>query len=354
MLTCTPPARLLIDCDAIAANWQALRKLSGGAPAGAAVKANAYGLGLGPVCRRLAREGCTDFFVATLFEGEQVRRILPDVAVHVLHGFTAADIPTLLQARLTPVINTPAQAQLWQQVDAACSLMIDTGMNRLGLRPEHLGAITLDDLEIDIVMSHLACADDAAHPMNALQRTRFQECSTGINARRRSLANSAGACLGPDYALDLTRPGLGLYGGLPSQLAQGHIVPVVRVQAPVLQVKTIPAGETVGYGATWQAATDTHIATLGIGYADGFPRLLSGQDVWVVLEGRRCPLIGRVSMDLICIDAGDAEPAIGSLATVIGGDALSLEDIATRTGLAAYEVLTGLGERFDRHYSGGA
>lgn len=354
MLTCTPAARLLIDLDALAANWRALRTMSGGAPAGAAVKANAYGLGLGPVCRRLAREGCADFFVATLSEGEQLRHILPEARIHVLHGFTAADMPTLLNARLTPVIDTPGQAALWRQVDAPCSLMIDTGMNRLGLRPEQLGALGHGDFEIDLAMSHLACADEPAHPMNARQLAQFAAITANIDAKRRSLANSAGACLGADYAFDLTRPGLGLYGGLPSPLAEGHIAPVVRAQAPVLQVKTIPAGETVGYSATWRAERETRIATLGIGYADGYPRLLSGQDAWVELGGQRCPLVGRVSMDLICVDAGTLEPAVGSLATVIGGDALSLEDISARTGLATYEVLTGLGERFAHHYSGAA
>ena len=352
MLTCTPAAQLLIDLDALAANWRALRALSGGAPAGAAVKAGAYGLGLAPVSLRLAREGCTDFFVATLQEGEQLRRILPDATVHVLHGFTAADMPTLLNARLTPVIDTPEQAELWRQVAAPCSLMIDTGMNRLGLRPEQIAALDLADLDIDLAMSHLACADEPDHAMNARQRTRFLDLAAKVQARRRSLANSAGACLGPDYAFDLTRPGLGLYGGLPSPLAAGRIAPVVRAQAPVLQVKTIAAGETVGYGATWQAERETRIATLGIGYADGYPRQLSGKDAWVELNGQRCPLVGRVSMDLICVDAGAADPGVGALATVIGGGALSLEDIAARTGLAAYEVLTGLGDRFNRRYSG--
>ncbi|CAM3053351.1 Alanine racemase [Sphingomonas antarctica] len=335
----SPPLRLRLDGDALAANWRWLAKQSGSAACGAAIKADGYGLGARAVVERLAREGCRDFFVATYAEVEDLG-LLPDgCTLSVLHGPRAEDMRYAIESAARPVINSLEQATRWRDTGHPCDAMVDTGMNRLGLRPEELSA--LESLAVDTLMSHLACADEDS-PMNGQQRGAFIALDT--SARRRSLANSAGICFGSDYAFDLTRPGLALYGGVPRAEAVGHIAQVAFPEAQIVQRRVVPAGETIGYGASWTATAPTEVAILNIGYADGYLRSFAG--VGAAGEGS-LPLLGRVSMDLVAID-------VTARATLREGDWVGLDydlpSAARASGLSQYELLTGLGDRFLREW----
>lgn len=341
-----PPAPLALDLDsaALRANWRWLARQSGDAACGAAIKANGYGLGAREVVRHLVAEGCRDFFVATWGEAADVLPYLGDASLSVLHGVREEDMPFALASNARPVLNSPDQVARWKASGGgACDVMIDTGMNRLGLPPTQASRALLSGLKIETLMSHLACGDEQS-PMNGEQLATFIGLSAGIDARRRSLANSAGVCLGPDYHFDLTRPGLALYGGVPRGEASGHIAQVVRPRAQILQRRTVRGGETVGYGATYVAHEDRELAILNLGYADGYLRGFSGKGL-ALFEDLRLPLVGRVSMDLIAIDV-TAAPHLRE------GDwleiAFDLPIAAARSGLSQYELLTGLGRRYER------
>lgn len=334
------PLRLRLNGAALVANWKLLARLGGSAACGAAVKADGYGLGARQVVQRLAAAGCRDFFVATWAEA----RALADlgVAVSVLHGVRGADLDDR-PASVRPVLNTPAQVQRWRDAGGgACDVMVDTGMNRLGVSPEDIAAGLLDGLEIETLMSHLACADEDV-PLNAAQQGAMAALQGRTGARRLSLANSAGIALGADYAFDLTRPGIALYGGW-QRSAHDGIRQVVTPEAQILQRRRVPAGGIVGYNATFTAPTDTEVAVLNIGYADGYLRCFSSKGR-ARAGGRELPVIGRVSMDLTTIDVG-AAPELAE------GDWVALDyalpETAALTGLSQYELLTGLGKRFDR------
>lgn len=334
------PLRLRLNGAALVANWKLLARLGGSAACGAAVKADGYGLGARQVVQRLAAAGCRDFFVATWAEA----RALADlgVAVSVLHGVRGADLDDR-PANVRPVLNTPAQVQRWRDAGGgACDVMVDTGMNRLGVSPEDIAAGLLDGLEIETLMSHLACADEDV-PLNAAQQGAMAALQGRTGARRLSLANSAGIALGADYAFDLTRPGIALYGGW-QRSAHDGIRQVVTPEAQILQRRRVPAGGIVGYNATFTAPTDTEVAVLNIGYADGYLRCFSSKGR-ARAGGRELPVIGRVSMDLTTIDVG-AAPELAE------GDWVALDyalpETAALTGLSQYELLTGLGKRFDR------
>ena len=337
--------RLRLDSTALVANWRWLQRTAG-VSAGAAVKADGYGLGARAVVARLGAAGCRDFFVSTWAEAEELGTLRWSASLSVLHGVGAADLETALASAARPVLNTAEQIARWKQAapGRACDVMVDTGMNRLGLRMDEIDL--LDGLNIDTLMSHLACADED-HVMNAAQRDRFAAVAATIPARRYSLANSAGICLGHDYAFDLVRPGLALYGGIPRDEAAGQIAQVVFPEAEVVQRRTVRAGETIGYGATWTAPQDTEAAIVNIGYADGYLRCFAATGSASV-EGCSLPLIGRVSMDLIALDV-DAAPGLSE------GDWVSLDyDLPTAsegTGLSQYELLTGLSDRFERRWS---
>jgi alanine racemase len=331
----SPPLRLRLDGDALAANWRWLARQSGGPACGAAVKADGYGLGARGVVERLARAGCRDFFVATYAEAADLGPLPEGASLSVLHGPRAEDMAYAAGHFARPVINSPQQAARWRETGRSCDAMVDTGMNRLGLRTDQLDA--LDGLSIDTLMSHLACADEDS-PMNASQRDAFAALQQP--ARRYSLANSAGICLGSDYAFDLTRPGLALYGGVPRAEAAGHIAQVAFPEAQIVQRRRVPAGESVGYGATWTAAAATEVAILNIGYADGYLRAFAG--VGTAGEGA-LPLIGRVSMDLVAIDVS-RQPDLRE-GDWVGID-YALPGAAAASGLSQYELLTGLGPRY--------
>jgi alanine racemase len=337
------PLRLVLDGEALVANWRWLAARSGGAACGAAVKADGYGLGARDVTMRLADAGCRDFFVATWAEAEALLPWLGGASLAVLHGVAAEDLAHAAASPARPVLNSPLQVERWKEAGRGrpCDVMIDTGINRLGLKPDE--APLLDGLEIDTLMSHLACADED-RDMNAHQRGLFAEVAALVPAKRRSLANSAGICLGVDYAFDLTRPGLALYGGVPRREAAGHIGQVARIEAQVVQRRCVEPGASVGYNATWTAAAPTELAILNLGYADGYLRGFSGTGR-ARFEGALLPVVGRVSMDLTAV-AADAAPQLKE------GDWVELDydlpTAAAQSGLSQYELLTVLGGRHER------
>ena len=336
--------RLRLDSAALQNNWRWLQRTAG-VPAGAAVKADGYGLGARGVTRLLAQAGCRDFFVSTWAEAEALGKVPEGAELIVLHGVGPDDVETALAIDARPVLNTPDQVARWKEIapDRACDVMVDTGMNRLGLRTDEIDL--LDGLEIHTLHSHLACADEDS-AMNAVQRDRFAAVAASVNAGRYSLSNSAGICLGRDYAFDLVRPGLALYGGIPREEALGHIGQVAFPEGEVVQRRLIKAGETCGYGATWTAPADTETAIVNIGYADGYLRCFAGSGSASV-GGKVLPLIGRVSMDLIALDAS----AVPELAE---GDWVTLDydlpGAAEASGLSQYELLTGLSDRLERRW----
>jgi alanine racemase len=343
-----PPLRLDLDSRALAANWRWFADASGRAACGAAIKANGYGLGARPVLARLADAGCRDFFVATWGEAEALGPLPEGGTLSVLHGVRDEDMVVALAGIARPVLNSAAMVARWKAAGGRiCDVMIDTGMNRLGLTPEEARSGLLAGLEIDTLHSHLACADEPGHPMNEAQLFAFRSIKSAVPARRYSLANSAGICLGPRYAFGLTRPGLGLYGGIPGPAAEGNIRRVVRPHAQVLQIRIVARGDAVGYGATFTAPTAMRIAILNIGYADGYLRAFGGGRGHVLAGDAACPVLGRVSMDLLAVD-------IGAAPDVAEGDWLEVDyDLAAAsaaTGLSQYELLTSLGARYQRHW----
>jgi len=337
--------RLRLDEHALVANWRWLKRAAGVAT-GAAVKADGYGLGAREVVARLGNAGCRDFFVSTWAEAEAVGPLPAGAALSVLHGVGPEDLGAALASGARPVLNTPQQVARWKQ-DAPgrpCDVMVDTGMNRLGLRTDEVHM--LGGLAIETLMSHLACADED-NAMNAVQRDLFAAVAAAVPARRHSLANSAGVCLGRDFAFDLVRPGLALYGGIARAEAAGHIAQVVFPEAEVVQRRLVRAGESVGYGATFIAPADTEAAIVNVGYADGYLRCFAGSGS-ASFGGSALPLIGRVSMDLVALDVGAAPE-------LVEGDWVTLDyalpAAASASGLSQYELLTGLGPRFERRWS---
>jgi alanine racemase len=341
-MTGTAPLRLALDGAELVANWRWLAAQSGKAACGAAIKADGYGLGARPVLERLAAAGCRDFFVTTWDEVRALGALPDGVSLSVLHGVRDADMAEAQASRARPTLNTVEQVQRWRQAGGGlCDAMVDTGMNRLGLAAKDVADGLLDGLTIDTLLSHLASADEDV-PQNERQRAAFAALAGRTSAKRLSLANSAGICLGPDYHFDLTRPGLALYGGIPRGEAVGHIMPVAHPQAQVIQRRRVRAGDSVGYNATFTADGDMELAILNIGYADGYLRGFSNRGS---AGGGRFPVVGRVSMDLIAISV-DADPAISE------GDWIALDytlpEAAAQSGLSQYELLTTLGERFER------
>lgn len=339
----------MLDDAALIANWRWLAARSGPAACGAAVKADGYGLGAVEVVARLARAGCRDFFVASWAEADALGALPAGASIAVLHGVRAEDMAAALALPARPVLNTARQVARWRETGRPCDVMIDTGMNRLGLSPDEARSGLLDGLAIDTLMSHLACADDPGDAMNERQLAAFGSLQGVVPARRYSLANSAGVCLGPRYAFQLTRPGLAIYGGVPvrgdAEQARA-LAQVVRPQAQVLQVRDVPAGGSVGYGADFRATQALRVAILNLGYGDGYLRSFGGVGSVSVAQAT-LPVIGRVSMDLIAVDCGAVD--------VREGDWLSidyrLEHAAAVTGLSQYELLTSLGRRYQRAWT---
>ncbi len=341
------PLRLRLSKSALQSNWRWLAEQSAGAACGAAIKANGYGLGAREVVAHLEEAGCRDFFVATWAEAEDV---LPLVeagnSLAVLHGVRVADMPVASASRARPVLNSIEQVARWKQAGTGrpCDVMVDTGMNRLGLTVKEALSGALDGLTLVTLMSHLASADEDG-PQNGDQLALFHQVRAAIPAERYSLANSAGICLGADYSFDLTRPGIALYGGMARREYMDNIRQVVFPEADVLQVRTVRAGDPVGYNATYRAERDHKVATINLGYADGYLRCFSGGKGGASWQGHHLPLIGRVSMDLVGLAVPDG-------CGIAEGDRVALDydlpQTAAATGLSQYELLTGLGRRYER------
>lgn len=342
------PLRLRLDGRALADNWRALDRLSGDAACGAAVKANGYGLGMRDVTQRLIAAGCRDFYVATWAEVNEIADLCADRSLSVFHGVRREDMAAATASTARPCLNSAKQVMRWREAAGGiCDVMIDTGMNRLGLSVEQVKEGLLDGLKIDTLMSHLACADESDNPKNDAQHTALASLADRTDAVRMSLCNSAGIALGKKYHLDLTRPGISLYGGAQVEALVPHIRQVAFPEAQVIQRRRIGTGETVGYNATFAAEREMELAILHLGYADGYLRGFSGTGGARFGEAV-CPVIGRVSMDLIAVSV-DAAPEVKE------GDWLSLDyDLPTasaQSGLSQYELLTTLGRRYQRNWN---
>lgn len=339
---------LEIDLAALCANYRRLASATPTAAAAAVVKCDAYGLGAEAVSMALLRnEGCRAFFVAYSEEGAALRSALgSEPEIFVFNGPFSEFLPAYREFKLTPVINSLDQAVLWaaEMPEAPAALNVDTGMHRLGVPPAALGALrSLSGLNVTLVMSHLACASDISHPMNEAQRKAFLALSDCFPAARRSLSSSGGALIGADFGFDLVRLGVGMYGVSPLDAGASDFRPVATLTAPVIQVHSMKSGETVGYGASFTAERNSALATVSLGYGDGFPRAGSNKGA-AFLCGALCPILGRISMDLIVLDATDLKerPKIGDRAEFFGPN-LSIDKAAEACGTIGYELLTGVG-----------
>lgn len=361
-------AFLTIDLDAIADNWRTLAALSAPAECAAVVKAGAYGLGIDRVAPALWRAGARTFFVAHFNEGAALRALLPEAVIYVLNGLLPDTAPDYAAADVRPVLGSVPEVSEWSDFCRArgtslpAAIHVDTGMHRLGLSLEEAvqlsGTFRLLGFTPSLIMSHLACADLPGHVLTARQRLVFADVARRFPGIPASLANSAGTLLGRDFRFDLVRPGIFLYGGV-AIAGVPPLRPAVRLEVKVVQVSTAPAGETVGYGAAERLRRPSRLATVSIGYADGLFRAGGSTDsakgVEAILAGRRCHLVGRVSMDLATLDITDLpEDAVARGDTAVFlGDGISVDDLAARAGTIGYEVLTSLGGRYVRHYVGG-
>jgi alanine racemase len=357
-------ARLTVDLDALAANHAVLKALAGSAELAPVVKADGYGLGVGPIARRLWAEGGRTFFVARLEEGETLRAELGEdrpARILVLDGATAGSAPRLAAARLAPVLNSPAQVEAfaaWARGNGplACALHLDTGMNRLGLTADELAVLAaapdrLQGLIIELLMSHLACADGEEHRLNAQQAGRFKKARALMPGVPGSLANTAGVFLGPEFHHDLVRPGIGLYGGGPFARTHPQLKQVATLAAPILQVRAVSQGETVGYGASFTADRAYRVAVVAAGYADGVLRSSAGRGrAWFAGGFRK--ILGRISMDLMALDVTGCEDACPGAMVELLGPHVPVDEAAEAAGTASYEVLTRLGPRAERVYLG--
>lgn len=341
-----PSAKLRLESAALISNWRALNDLSGDACAGAAVKADAYGLGARSVVEKLLQAGCREFYVANWREASELEDLISGAAqLSVLNGVRESDMPIALQSLAKPVLNSLEQVHRWAGTGRPCDIMINSGMNRLGVNPGDLSGQDLTQLDVDICMSHLACADEDV-VQNPDQLAAFIVASDMVTAKRKSLANSAAIALGSAYHFDCTRPGLSLYGGIPRPELNDIIVQVATPQVEILQVRSLKAGDRVGYNAQYIADRDHDIAILAMGYADGYLRSFSGKGIFSA-QDISLPVLGRVSMDLIAIDVTGA-PQLRE------GDwvdcAYDLPEASKISGLSQYELITGLGRRFAREW----
>ncbi|MGI6245143.1 MAG: alanine racemase [Pseudochelatococcus sp.] len=362
-----------VDLSAIRANYRLLQARLAGARCAGVVKADAYGLGAAYVAPVLHAEGCRDFFVAHLDEALTLRPLLPaDSTLYVLNGLAGDAVRECALSGVVPVLNSADQLAAWRAEAGRLGrvlpavVQIDTGMSRLGLAPRDVEALARDGLafaglDIRFLMSHLACADEPAHPANAEQLAAFRAGHAALAAHPafaragRCLANSSGIFLGRDYHFDMARPGAALYGINPQPGSGNPMQAVVRLSARVIQTRAIPQGAHVGYGYTFEAPTPARVATLAVGYADGWLRSLSGRGAaW--LDGHRLPILGRVSMDSVCVDISALpEGLVGTDTRVeLIGDRQGVDDVATAAGTIGYEILTSLGHRYRRIYRGAA
>jgi alanine racemase len=360
---------LTVDLDAIVANWRKLEKTAVPAECGGVIKADAYGCGVEPVARALATAGCKIFFVATLEEARAARAAVPSAAIYVLNGFFQNTGEAYAKIDCRPVIGDLNELAEWDVFcrrtgwNGGAAIHIDTGMHRLGLTVTEaqglIPRINAGDHGITLVMSHLASAEQLNNPVNVRQLTAFREIASLFTGVPTSLANSSGVYLGAPFQFDLVRPGAALYGVNPTPESDNPMQPVLELKARIVQIRNIERGETVGYGGTWTARRPTRIAVVSAGYADGYFRAASANDgtrgAEVIVAGRRCPVAGRISMDLMAIDITDLPPKAvrrGHMVTLIG-EGITVDELAHHFGTIGYEVLTSLGRRYARIYRGG-
>lgn len=337
---------LTIDLGAIRANWRTLDAMTRpGCETAAVVKADAYGCGLAAVGQALAREGAATFFIAMPDEGVRLRAAIgPGPAIYVLAGYDRGALASYTGADLRPVLNTADQARWWfRDTLGPAAIQIDTGMNRLGMEADEFAVFRPLPPLVDLVLSHLGCADDVADPLTPLQLAEFHRLTDGLGIRR-SLAATAGLLRGATYHFEMTRAGIGLYGGWPFEAAR----PVARAEAPIIQLRDVAPGEVVGYGSTWGAERPARIATVSAGYADGLIRALSGSGRAFV-GGTPAPIAGRVSMDLVTLDVTGIDCAPGDMVEFLGARQ-SIDDLARAAGTIGHEILTSLGQRYRRSY----
>ena len=343
-------ARLRVDRGALADNYRLYRDAVDG-KCGAVVKADGYGLGLAETASVFANLGCEHFFVATAAEGLALRQVLSDGAVYVFEGAFPGTARALADAGLTPVINHQEQLAAWTPYrELSIAVHVDTGMNRLGFSTAVAPEI-FHSFSVALLMTHLACADEPEHPLNRVQARRFEGVAKRFPGVPTSVGNSAGCLLGSRYQGDLARPGIGLYGGNPRLGRSSPGQTVATLEAPVIQIRSIEAGESVGYGADWRSDRPRRLAVLGIGYGDGLPRRLSNCGV-ALLQGERCPIVGRLSMDVTVVDATAVDAAPGDWAELFG-TGLPVDQVAREADTIAHELLAGISPRVARVYEGG-
>jgi alanine racemase len=357
---------LSVDLSAIEANWRALGRRVMPSECSAVIKADAYGCGLEQVATQLVNAGCKTFFVADLAEARRVRAVVPEPAIYVLNGLLPGMAAAFADLRARPVIGSMVELAEWDafcfanQWHGGAALHVDTGMNRLGVTANEAAAlaprIRSENHGITLLMSHLACSEAPEHPLNEQQIKLFREVRILYRGIPSSLANSSGIFLGNAAHCDMVRPGVALYGVNPTPGRSNPMRPVIGLQARVVQIRPVPRGETVGYDAAWTAKRATRLAVVAVGYADGYLRAASASDAApgadAIIAGKRCPLAGRVSMDLLAIDITelpDGSARRGDLATLIG-DEISVDDVAAAAGTIGYEVLTSFGRRYHRVY----
>jgi alanine racemase len=360
-------AVLTIDLGAIARNYRLLRQQAGKAQCAAVVKADAYGLGAARVAPALAAEGCRHFFVAHLEEGIALRPHLPkDAELFILHGIPLGCEREFLSHDLIPVLNSSAQIAAWRTLARSenrtlpAIVQVDTGMSRLGLAPDEVHAwlanpAFLQGIELRYLMSHLACAEHQDHPMNAMQLANFNAIRARLPDVAGCFANSSGIFLGPAFHFDLVRPGAALYGVAPIAGAPNPMQPVVRLQGRIIQTRTIEAGAQVGYGGRYRATDTRVIATVSVGYADGWLRSSSNQGS-ALIDGTEVRQVGVISMDTITFDVSDIDPSLtqpGMPVDLISASR-TIDDVAAAAGTIGYEILTSLGTRYERVYTGDA
>jgi len=356
-------AVLSVNLDAVQSNYRLLRERLGDIPSAAVIKADGYGLGAAPVARALANAGCQTFFVFHVEEGVHARQALPDSEIHVLNGLLPGAEDAYREHRLVPVLGSLGEMDAWRDACSGdplpCDLHVDTGMLRLGLPPDELSRIADDEsltagLNVAYIISHLASADEPESLQNAQQLAAFREVRKVLPMGRACLCNSSGIFLGADYHFDLARPGVALYGVAPVPGQPNPLSPVIDLKGRIIQLRDAAAGDTIGYGATYRVEQPTRIATVPVGYADGYLRSLSNNACGYI-GGAKVPLVGRVSMDLITFDVSgvpehDCRP--GAWIELIGANN-SVDDAAAAAGTIGYEILTSLGNRYHRVYSGG-
>ncbi len=340
----SPMARLTVDLKAIVQNWRNLNELSG--KAGAAIKANAYGLGVKEVAKALYDAGCRDFFVANWNEADQLKSIIAENTISVLNGIDDDNLAYANAHAFKPVLNTIEQINIWRKHGAGpCDVMLDTGINRLGIAEPQLSADIFEGLNIDICMSHMASADEDV-AQNEAQRKNFDAITQSITCKRKSLSNSAAIALGKNYHYDLTRPGLSLYGGVPRSELGDIIAPVLKIEAKVLQVRQVYKGDKIGYNGTYICEKDMKIATAALGYADGYLRAFSNAG-YAYFDDISIPIIGRVSMDLIILDVSNVPNMSEKNWLTVD---FNLPLASKISNISQYELLTGLGKRYQRLY----